>query len=139
MSEVESSGTCFAPERLGILDLQSDKVSFPTMPAGVSGPRVRDIGWSNSGHLTAQIAPTDCNGSDQPLKDEPEARLYEEQGSRLLAREPAGYETQRGASVRAVVQGAVPSVAEGGTLTIVGERGNLLARIAKVSSFSVMP
>ncbi|HXC46068.1 MAG TPA: WD40 repeat domain-containing protein [Solirubrobacteraceae bacterium] len=139
MSEVESSGTCFAPERLGILDLQSGKVSFPAMPAGVSGPRVRDLGWSSSGHLTAQIAPTDCNGSDQPLKDEPEARLYEEQGSRLLARESVGYETQHGASVRAEVQGAVPSVAEGGTLTIVSERGSLLANIAKVSSFSVMP
>jgi len=139
MSEVESSGTCFAPERLAILDLQSGKVSFPAMPAGVSGPRVRDLGWSSSGHLTAQIAPTDCNSSDQPLEDEPEARLYEEQHGRLLAREPVGYETQRGSSVRAEVQGAVPSVAEGGTLTIVGERGNLLARIAKVSSFSVMP
>jgi WD40 repeat protein len=139
MSEVESSGTCFAPERLGILDLQSGRVSFPTMPAGVSGPRVRELGWSSGGHLTAQIAPTDCNASDQPLKDEPEARLYEEQDSRLLAREPVGYETQHGASVLAEVQGAVPSVAEGGTLTIVGERGNLLARIAQVSSFSVMP
>lgn len=139
MSEVESSGTCFAPERLAILDLQSGKVSFPAMPTGVSGPRVRDLGWSSSGHLTAQIAPTDCNGSDQPLEDEPEAKLYEEQHGRLLAREPVGYETQRGASLSAEVQGAVPSVAEGGTLTIVGERGNLLARIAMVSGFSVMP
>lgn len=139
MSEVESSGTCFAPERLAILDLQSDKVSFPTMPAGVSGPRVRALRWSSSGHLTAQVAPADCNSSDQPLEDEPEARLYEERDGRLLVREPVGYETQHGASVHAEVEGAVPSAAEGGTLTVTGERGNLLARIAKVSSFSVMP
>jgi WD40 repeat protein len=138
MSEVGSSGTCFAPERLAILDLRGDEVRFPTMPAGVSGPRVRDLGWSSSGHLTAQIAPADCNSSAQPLRAEPEAKLYEEQDSRLLAREPVGYETQHGASVRAEIQGAVPSVAEGGTLTAVGERGNLLVSVANVSSFSVM-
>ncbi len=139
MSEVESSGTCFSLERLVLLEPQSGQVRFPAMPAGVHGPQVRRLGWSSDGRLTAQIAPTDCNGSDEPLKDEPEARLYEEQDGRLLAREPVGYETQHRAGLRAKVQGRVPDVAEGGTLTVTGERGNLLARIPGVSSFSVMP
>jgi WD40 repeat protein len=139
MSTVEGSGTCFAPERVAVLELQSGQVRFPAMPTRISGPQVRHLGWSSNGRLTAQIAPTDCDGSDEPLKDEPEARLYEEQDGQLVPREPVGYETQQGANVRAEVRGSVPSVADGGTLTVRGKRGNLLASIPHVSSFSVRP